>query len=360
MQSGSSLSSGVRRNMITLCRITVAVTFVLLALAFLNERGKLRRTTLTSTARPSYDLQIATLPGFPFSSVTALNNQGTAVGIAWTEEMDEIHSFIWRDGKAVELKRPSGIRHCIAVDINDRGDVVGAGMKDSGPVVGIIWGADRKTTIIALKNQMVFPQSINNAGTVSGLYQTTESDSALKGFLWTAGKLREIGAFQPLSLNDADDMAGVRFTGAGEKSRIEPVLYQKDKRLTILPRPRGFDHGLAYDINSRSDCVGGVFGQETTIQAVLWESGKARFLSSRPSLAYGVNDAGQAVGLAVRDFYYEAALWDGKQEIFLNDTVSRRAGWNLFAAIRVNQRGQIVGLATKGDLSQGFLLTPRK
>jgi hypothetical protein len=56
----------------------------------------------------------------------------------------------------------------------------------------------------------------------------------------------------------------------------------------------------------------------------------------------------------------KTTLWDGKQEIFLNDTVSRRAGWNLFAAIRVNQRGQIVGVATKGDLSQGFLLTPRK
>jgi hypothetical protein len=168
--------------------------------------------------------------------------------------------------------------------------------------------------------------------------------------------LTELGEFDPFSMNNRGDIAGIRIR-AGDELAVDPLLYQPGKGMTILPRPRSKPIGIAFGISNDGRCVGVVGDLDSDIKAALWEGGKLRLLSERLSFAYGVNSRGQVVGIAQRSRNGEAVLWSGNQEVFLKDVLSGSGG-DLILASSINEQGQIGGTGILGDTLFGYVLTP--
>ena len=115
--------------------------------------------------------RLPTQPGSVFSSALAVNNQGQAVGF------DNAQAVLWSRGREIELGN-FGDDPNVALDINDRGDVVGSSAEDEGRMRAFIW----KNGKLANLNNLIPANSgwvllsafrINNSGTIlaHGFYQ---------------------------------------------------------------------------------------------------------------------------------------------------------------------------------------------
>ena len=81
----------------------------------------------------------------------------------------------------------------------------------------------------------------------------------------------------------------------------------------------------------------------------------------RDTYTYGLNDAGQIVGIATDPDIPQshAFVYSGGQMIDLNDLLAPEHGWEqLTAAFAVNNAGQITGYGRINGQFRGFLLTP--
>ena len=80
------------------------------------------------------------LPGHDRSWARAINNRGQIVGLSSFGPLssDEIHAVLWQDGVAVDLGDLGGYP-TQALDINDRGQIVGWGMNGAGERRAILW-----------------------------------------------------------------------------------------------------------------------------------------------------------------------------------------------------------------------------
>ena len=77
------------------------------------------------------------------------------------------------------------------------------------------------------------------------------------------------------------------------------------------------------------------------------------------SYAYGLNDAGYAVGWSFDALGRSRAfVWTGGMLLDLNDLVSNTSGWSLTAAYGIDSSGQIVGTGTYLGQSSSFRLDP--
>lgn len=100
----------------------------------------------------------------------------------------------------------------------------------------------------------------------------------------------------------------------------------------------------AYDINDRSQIVGGSQVGCCEFRAFLWESGSMKDLGTlggSNSVAHGINNSGQVVGSSeIASGYDRAFLWD--QQFGMID-LGTLEGDYMSAAIDINDLGQVVG-----------------
>lgn len=350
-------AGGVARNLWTLCRITVAVALVLAFLAVPYRMARRGQIPLNA-AKPSYTIGKAQLQGFANSNVLAVNNRGEAIGAAWNEERGPFYPFLWRDGKATDLGRPNGAKECFALALNDKGEMAGAALMNDGSIIGVVWRGTRVTATFALKGMFVFPTGINDAGQVVGSYGAPKCGSPSTAFVWANGKMTDLGAFDALAVNAAGEVAGYRIT-EGERPNFDPLIFRPGKGASRLPTPKQFPLGIAFGISDNGRCVGIVGDREGGTRAALWGKNSLILPSRFPSIAYAVNNKGQAVGIVARNNRSEAVLWDDGREIFLNESLSGGRDWDLIGALSVNERGQIAGMGLADGHFFGYVLTPK-
>jgi len=140
------------------------------------------------------------------------------------------------------------------------------------------------------------------------------------------------------AVNDHDQVAGYRM----EPDADHACLWDHGKRIDVGPDPRAFSE--AYGINNAGDVVGvadmaGYYGR-----AFLWKHGRMAdlgTLSGGGACAYGINDKDEAVGYSLvayegADESYEAVLWrDGKViDLGIHGI-----------AYDINNRGLVVGMS---------------
>lgn len=74
---------------------------------------------------------------------------------------------------------------------------------------------------------------------------------------------------------------------------------------------------------------------------------------------YGINDAGQMVGLMWNDTQDRAFIFDPLTGVVdLNSLIDPASGWSLEFARDINSAGQIVGTGTLNGATRGFMLNP--
>jgi probable HAF family extracellular repeat protein len=195
--------------------------------------------------------------------------------------------------------------------------------------------------------------AINSAGQVSG--RTIASDNVAIGAVWDGMMYTYLGRWNEANdINDAGQVAGTFGS--------YPALWNGTTP-TVLGTLGG-DYGIAKAINNAGQVTGWSTGPNGT-RATLWNDTAAIDLGTLggPSYAHGINDAGHIVGDCYTDDGDRAFLWDGVKIIDLNsllDASTVSAGWVLYGAHDINDKGQIIGTAKNlfTGLYCAYLLTP--
>lgn len=120
--------------------------------------------------------------------------------------------------------------------------------------------------------------------------------------------------------------------------------------------------GYAAAINDRGTVVGYTPSPSGGFLPVCWERDGMRLLPTLGGSAWpmGVNNAGVIVGMAQKPGEGLCAVaWhpDGTL-VDLNQCLSQATDWSLFAAMDINEHGQIAACGSKGGVTHGLRLSP--
>src|SRR5574340_367857 len=260
---------------------------------------------------------------------------------------------------------PSG-DHTSGHAINDSGDVVGSANTKTA-VRAVIWmktgGLREIGTLPGDSASEAF--GINGAGTVVGY---SSGPRGMRAFAWSAkGGMQNLGTLpggdssKALGINDSGLVVG----GSTGQTGSHAVLWNLGQIQDLGTLP-GDTASEAFAVNNRGDVVGFSRGP-AGMRAFLWSKGGMQSLAMLPggtfSRANGISDTGEVVGSSGSAQGTRAVLWDAKgtpQD--LNAAVSVPAGVELYAAVGINAKGQILVLGRQGHhegpISRVFLLTP--
>lgn len=191
-------------------------------------------------------------------------------------------------------------------------------------------------------------------------------------------ELRTPGAWfaQAVGLNDAGVVVGSLLVRIGDLGRTRAFVLDTrgDDAMRLLDPLPGDDECYANAINDAgqvvgtSELTGRVGERECATRAFLHADGATRELRPPPGYhltgAAALNNHGQVVGIGSigpgdDPRGYRALLWQGDSVLDLNDLGLLDAGWLLTSAADINEAGQILVQAYRGDQPRAFLLTPR-
>lgn len=295
------------------------------------------------------------------SYAMAINNKGSIVGRA------NDHAALWRNNKLLDLAT-FGYEVGLAVDINDKGQVVGVAYDDPptrDSWKAFLWEEGKVTDIRPYKRRLVSVRGINNSSQVVG-----DADGIV-GFVWNKHGVRDIGRLRrwedmiiPHSINNKGQVVGETHTLA---------FVWRAGKMTALPALSGMEASRALAINDSGTVAGTSYilfdcsGGKHVKRACLWERGRVVALGALAdgwSDALDINNKKQIVGtsgVCGNDLSREAErafLWQKGKMLDLNGLIPSDSGWVLREAHGINDAGQIVG---DGDLKghkRAFLLTP--
>ena len=218
-----------------------------------------------------------------------INDDGVVVGGSQVEIDGPYQACSWAEGAVTPLASLGGAS--LASAINNTGEIVGSASKDANPAApgshAALWQSDELIDLGTIAGPTSLGRSINGRGQIVG--HTTTSDDGLFGLdgthalLWEAGEMTDLGA---------------------------------------LP---GANTSFGWDINA---------------------SGLIAGTSANPNPPAD----GSAANLAV--------IWSEGNILDHNSLLTGGRGWNLTSAYGINDAGQIVGIGLLDGLQRGFVLTP--
>lgn len=330
---------------------------------------------------PTYTLvELGAVKNLPYSQAYGINSDGVIVGIAFDPSTFASRATIARNGKLrAMIKGEKGVS--LAYDINHDGLVVGSSAASAyDPSVAMLWDGDEGTALTDLNTQRAEAMEINDDGLVVGYYGVDEQPGLSQAFSWSDGTLITL---EPLpkanitratAVNNPGEIVGSSAEyDAKEYTSIEHAVIWRDGDITDLGTLGG-DSSLALGIND----TGQIVGISTTVpgeslyfdgtHAVLWENDTPTDLgvlkTGAQSRATAINSEGQIVGASSittdGSSFNRAVLWQNGDIYDLNELVSNLPeGWSLESASDINDAGQIVGFASNNEGAQvSFLLTP--
>jgi probable HAF family extracellular repeat protein len=291
--------------------------------------------------------------GGPFGLAADINDQGQVVGGAETTQIDsysffadylglpsptQYHAALWQHGRMKDLGTLGG-PGSFALDINQRGDVVGLSYSNSvvnkstghPTVAPFLWRDGRMINLGTLGGVEGWANAVNNNGQVVGGSRTRRR-GPMHAFLWENGEMRDLIAGQ-----DSKDSEGKLINDAGD------VVIQTHAVLEANGQPYFWQHHYLWQHGVVTDLAG-----PSGIDQITW----ANEMNSKGQIAGQAYD-GTAVAHAV--------LWDNSRPVVdLNDFVPPGTELVLTEAMGINDRGEIVvlGQFPDGDV-HSFLLVPR-
>jgi probable HAF family extracellular repeat protein len=221
-----------------------------------------------------------------------------------------------------------------AIAMNDRGDVIGNSAVADGSWHGFLWRNGIMTDLGALD-----PVDINNRGEIAGTVDGVAVVRSRNGRVVSLGTLGGLFS-RPVAINDRGDVVGVSDT--------------PDFRNAVFGWKNGTMRELPLDdvsgINDRGQVSGGRLAG-TGFHAAVWHRGTVTDLGALDfdrSNTYGVNDRGWVIGWVFSPEQRErGALWrDGE----LIDVGTLGGGTTTLVA--VNDRGAILAYS---QLADGFV-----
>jgi probable HAF family extracellular repeat protein len=352
--------------------LTLFIALVLGAMALLSL-GTKPAETKPNSPKPLYIVQDLGTLGGSFSMAFDINNADQVVGGANISSEEE-HAFLWQDDgdpNTTDMKDLGtlGGDLSFATAINEAGKVVGFSRID--PIEGHAFfyeDGQGMTDLGTLGGCCSQANDINDTDKVVGT-SPISGQSQDRAFLYSEGVMRDLGTLggccsQAHGINNADKVVGGS-TLSGDTEQ-HAVLWQDDgdpnttdmKDLGTL----GGDSSNAYDINDTDTVVGGSFTTVGTHEehAFLWQDDgdpnttDMKDLGVLPgrtlSIAWGINNADQVVGSSEGEgVVTHPFLYSGGVMRDLNTLIPPNSGWELIEALKINDKGHIVGHGINKD-----------
>jgi probable HAF family extracellular repeat protein len=297
---------------------------------------------------------------FAFVTVTAINEQGQAVGFSHRPDANNFilfRAFEWQGGVMSELATPDGM-HSNAAGINESGTVVGSSAGLSVASRAVAWEGGVMRELGTLGGPFGHAEDINDAGVVVGQAQIPGDDSApIHPFMYENGEMRDLGTFggniaRAFAINTSGQIVGESETDV--PGRPHAFLYEDGALKDI------FGPGRARDINDSGQIVGevdqwgdtGFLGQN----GIVYDAGVMTDLGLGNS-PFAINNAGVVVGTGIGTASPSAVepdgfvLRDGTMR-FLRDLIDEC--WHMINPVDINDKGQIVASARTCDETAQF------
>jgi probable HAF family extracellular repeat protein len=296
---------------------------------------------------------------FPQSAALDVNDRGLVVGWGQSREGDEslctLHGFMWDNGTLTTFGAIA------PVAVNNHDQIAG---NTSGPfrppfpgeqTHGVLLQDSAVTDLGTLGGAMSWVTALNDRGQVVGFSST--ATGASHAFLWQDGTMTDLGTLggpssRAIAVNDHGQVAGNSTTVTGA---THAFLWQ-DGVMTDLGTLGGAA-SVVNAVNARGQMVGRSTTASGESHAFLWDGGVMTDLGTLGgtwSDAHAVNKAGQIAGISGtgNGFVTHVFLW---QDSTMTDLGTPQPQGTPFGLLKINDRGQIVGtIAFAGSLRAGL------
>ena len=325
------------------------------------------------------------------STPMAINAGGEIVGISENGQVDsltgvnETRAVVWKNGEIEDLGSLGGNQNG-ALRLNNKGQIVGWSLNtvaDPFSPIDAVLGSSNGTQTRAVLWQHGQMQDlgtlgtgndaiaglINERGQIAGISSTTATANPATGipttdpFFWENGTMVDLGSLGgaigfTTAMNNRGQVIGVSsvaanpgaclFNGEGDPD-CHPFLWDRGKLIDLNTSTVGGNPLIAYGINDAGEVVGiGAFPNAPS-DAYLWREGVATdlgHLSDCGSFANAINSHGQVVGgtfSCQTSNHARAFLWEEGSMIDLNSVIPANSSLELVIAFGINDRGEIAG-----------------
>jgi len=295
-----------------------------------------RSATLFDITGDGKNTNIGSLIGRTGSIAYGINNQGMAVGVYDVDYPEGGYLAAYFDIKSANaITLESGGYRAKAYAINDSNYAAG----------------------------FAYPGDPREYSPIATVFDATHHRKVYLGII--EGGYRSIAN----AINDLNQVVGeVNVYGSGDHA----VLFD----FTGGGKNISLGHGIAYDINNRSQIVGVSDDKMATLFGIESDSNNLS-LGALPvynhSEAYAINNHGEIVGRASRSeelpgrdsmrLHLQAVMFDSTgngNNVNLNEVIDPNSGWDLIEAKDINDRGWIVcnGRNNSSHLMHAILLVP--
>ena len=350
---------------------------------------------------------LGTLPGGNFSATLAINQSGQIAGVSENSQIDPatgnpvFHAVLWQNDKIKDLGTLGGTSS-FAADVNNIGQITGVALNDVPDPLsllglgsqttltqthGFLWQHGKMHDLGTMGGPDSWAELVNDRGQVAGTsYKSDIVDPAtgtppVGTFLWENGRMNDLGNLgghdgifgTVAGLNNRGEVTGTMAVPGDQSGH---AFLWNGETLSDLGTFGG-TQSFARGINEAGEVTGAAYFRGDQVKhGFLWRNGVMTDLGTVDgdicSDAISVGSRGQVVG-ASQDIaggcntWTHAFLWEsGGPSVDLNTLIPPGSTLQLFVAVGINDRGEIVGggmLPTcpdsdHCDVKHAFLLIP--
>jgi probable HAF family extracellular repeat protein len=227
-----------------------------------------------------------------------------------------------------------GGKNSIAIDINDRGQVVGqSGVDPNSTDLDHVFLWQRG--VMKDLGTGFTPKDLNNKGHIAVTF--IGNNGFRRAGLWRDGKIVDLGTpdySDAYAVNDNDEVVGA-FTN--KEGQLRAFVWRRGV-ITELPGENAGAHG----INNKGVIVGLTLVGGTSYRGVVWRNGKLTELGGGFEDAVAVNDDGVIIGNGGRPLNHGVS-WKNGTTTRLRPLATSGTWSDYTFAKAINNRGEIIG-----------------